>query len=107
MISGFRAFRTSVRDAFAGFDGTVVNVDVLLTWGASTFSVVPVTHEPRRSGRSQYSFRALVRHTFNMLTGFTVFPLQLGAVGALPGGDAAGGGSRRLSHGMLATLGHP
>jgi glycosyltransferase involved in cell wall biosynthesis len=80
MVSGFRAFRRPVRDAFAGYDAVFVNIDVLLTWGAARFGVVPITHAPRRVGRSNYTFRKLVRHTFNMVTGFSVLPLQLATI---------------------------
>lgn len=76
-VSGFRAIRTDVRDAFAGYTARFVNLDVLLTWGTSRFDVVPVDHEPRRVGRSNYTFRRLVKHTFDMVTGFSALPLQL------------------------------
>jgi glycosyltransferase involved in cell wall biosynthesis len=77
MVSGFRAIRAEVREAFGGYTAIFVNLDVLLTWGASRFAVVMVDHDPRRVGRSNYSFRRLVRHTFNMMTGFSTLPLQL------------------------------
>jgi undecaprenyl-phosphate 4-deoxy-4-formamido-L-arabinose transferase len=77
MVSGFRAMRSDVREAFAGYDSILVNLDVLLTWGASRFDVVLVEHERRRVGRSNYTFRRLVRHTFNMITGFSTLPLKL------------------------------
>jgi undecaprenyl-phosphate 4-deoxy-4-formamido-L-arabinose transferase len=77
MIGGFRAFRREVRDAFAGYGSLFVNIDVLLTWGAARFGTVVVTHEPRRVGRSNYTLRALAKHTLNMMTGFSTLPLQL------------------------------
>jgi undecaprenyl-phosphate 4-deoxy-4-formamido-L-arabinose transferase len=77
MVSGFRAMRSDVREAFAGYQSILVNIDVLLTWGASRFDVVLVEHERRRVGRSNYTFRRLVRHTFNMITGFSTLPLKL------------------------------
>jgi undecaprenyl-phosphate 4-deoxy-4-formamido-L-arabinose transferase len=77
MVSGFRAIRAEVREAFGAYSSIFVNIDVLLTWGASRFDVVVVQHDPRRSGRSNYTFRRLVRHTFNMMTGFSTMPLKL------------------------------
>ncbi|MEI7813724.1 MAG: glycosyltransferase [Coriobacteriia bacterium] len=79
-VSAFRALRTSVRNAFADFRGPYVSVDVLLTWGTSSFTSVPVRHEPREQGVSNYSFGMLVIHAFNMLTGFTAIPLQLASL---------------------------
>lgn len=76
MISAFRAFRTDVRRGFARYDSPFVNLDVLLTWGAVRFDAVPVRHDPRAEGVSNYNFMKLLRHTLNMLTGFSVAPLQ-------------------------------
>jgi undecaprenyl-phosphate 4-deoxy-4-formamido-L-arabinose transferase len=77
MVSGFRAFRREVRDAFAGYGALFVHIAVLLTWGASRFGTVVVTHEPRRAGHSNYTLGKLVKHTLNMMTGFSTLPLQL------------------------------
>lgn len=79
-VSAFRAFRTAIRDAFAGYRGPDVSIDVLLTWGTSGFASVPVRHEPRQQGASNYSFRKLVTHAFNMMTGFSTLPLQIASV---------------------------
>ncbi|MGD0002425.1 MAG: glycosyltransferase family 2 protein [Bryobacteraceae bacterium] len=75
--SAFRAFRTEVRAGFANFQGPFVSIDVLLTWGASRFAAVEVRHDSRRLGTSQYTLRKLIRHAFNMMTGFSVLPLQI------------------------------
>jgi glycosyltransferase involved in cell wall biosynthesis len=78
--SPFRAFRTRFRDAFAGFDGPYVSIDVLLTWGTTRFTAVEVRHEPRTLGTSNYTFRKLVVHALNMITGFSTWPLQLASL---------------------------
>jgi len=79
-VSAFRAFRTQVRDAFASYHGFSVNMDVLLTWGTNRFTSIPVRHEPRRLGSSNYSLGKLVIHGLNMLTGFSTLPLQLASI---------------------------
>lgn len=79
-VSAFRAFRTHVRKAFAGFHGPYVSIDVLLTWGTSSFSYVVVRHEPRAEGRSNYTVRKLITHALNMMTGFSTGPLQFASV---------------------------
>jgi hypothetical protein len=76
----FRLFRTQLRDAFAGYDGPYVSIDVLLTWGTIRFAAVEVAHEPRRLGASNYTFRKLVVHALNMITGFSTWPLQLASL---------------------------
>ncbi len=79
-VSAFRAFRTRVRDAFAAYRGPYVSIDVLLTWGTTDFGFVPVRHEPRLSGTSNYTFRTLITHAFNMMTGFSTLPLQIASL---------------------------
>lgn len=79
-LSAFRAFRTSLRNAFEQFGGSYVNIDVLLTWGTKRFASVEVPHQKREMGTSNYTFRKLVVHTFNLVTGFSTLPLQVASV---------------------------
>ncbi len=79
-VSAFRAFRTSLRDAFAHFGGPHACIDVLLTWGTARFSAVVVRHDPRRQGQSNYTFRSLLRHALNMMTGFSTAPLRIASL---------------------------
>jgi hypothetical protein len=53
---------------------------VLLTWATQRFAAVDVRHEPRKSGKSNYTVRKLIRHSLNMATGFSVLPLQLAGI---------------------------
>jgi undecaprenyl-phosphate 4-deoxy-4-formamido-L-arabinose transferase len=55
-------------------------VDVLLTWGAARYSSVQVRHEPRILGVSNYTFRKLVVHALNMITGFSTIPLRFASL---------------------------
>jgi glycosyltransferase involved in cell wall biosynthesis len=79
-VSAFRAFRTSVREAFEDYRSPFVSIDVLLTWGSTRFASLPVDHQPRASGVSNYTFRKLVIHAVNMMTGFSTLPLQLASM---------------------------
>jgi undecaprenyl-phosphate 4-deoxy-4-formamido-L-arabinose transferase len=79
-VSAFRAFRTAMREAFDDYRSPFVSIDVLLTWGSTRFASLPVEHRPRASGVSNYTFRKLVMHAINMMTGFSVLPLQLASV---------------------------
>jgi undecaprenyl-phosphate 4-deoxy-4-formamido-L-arabinose transferase len=76
-VSAFRAFRTLVTQAFQSYQNSYVNIDVLLTWGTDLFTSVPVRHDPRYAGESRYTFRKLMVHAINMVTGFSVLPLQI------------------------------
>ena len=79
-VSAFRVLRTHIRDAFANFRGPFVSIDVLLTWGTTSFASVRVEHQPRANGASNYTFRMLVSHAVNMLTGFSALPLQIASI---------------------------
>jgi len=76
-ISSFRAFRTSIRNSFEQYRSSLVMLDVLLTWGATKFAYVKVSHFARLLGQSNYGLRNLFVHALNMITGFTTIPLQL------------------------------
>jgi glycosyltransferase involved in cell wall biosynthesis len=75
-VSAFRAFRTDLRQAFAGFEAPYVSIDVLLNWGAARYAFVPVEHRARDEGQSSYSFGRLATHALNVLTGFSTRPLR-------------------------------
>jgi hypothetical protein len=79
-VSPFRAFRSQVATAFAHYEGSFVSIDVLLTWGTNRFASVPVNHKPRRQGTSGYTFRKLMTHAMNMMTGFSTMPLQMASL---------------------------
>jgi undecaprenyl-phosphate 4-deoxy-4-formamido-L-arabinose transferase len=80
LVSAWRVFRTDLRAGFANYNSPFVNIDVLLTWSSHRFTAVAVRHEPRESGNSNYSVAKLIRHTLNMMTGFSVLPLQLASI---------------------------
>jgi undecaprenyl-phosphate 4-deoxy-4-formamido-L-arabinose transferase len=75
-ISAFRAFRTELRNAFANFQSPTLIIDVLLSWGTSRFTSIPVEIE-RPEARSNYKFSALVKAALLILTGYSTAPLRL------------------------------
>jgi glycosyltransferase involved in cell wall biosynthesis len=79
-VSAFRAFRTNLREAFHLYQGPYLSIDVLLTWGTNRFSSVDVRHQPRQAGQSNYTFRKLVSHALNMMTGFSTLPLRFASM---------------------------
>ena len=79
-VSAFRVFRTQLREAFAAYQSPFVSIDVLLTWATTRFGATTVAFQPRHSGSSNYTFTKLVRHAFDMMTGFSTAPLQLASL---------------------------
>jgi undecaprenyl-phosphate 4-deoxy-4-formamido-L-arabinose transferase len=79
-VSAFRVFRTELRDSFSDYKGPFISIDVLLSWGTNSFSALPVNHEQRVEGKSNYTVRKLINHALNMITGFSVLPLQIASI---------------------------
>ena len=79
-VSAFRLFRTPLREGFVNYRGSFISIDVLLTWSTTRFAALPVRHDERKFGASNYNFRKLVTHALNMITGFSVLPLQLASL---------------------------
>ncbi|MCU0481338.1 MAG: glycosyltransferase family 2 protein [Anaerolineae bacterium] len=79
-VSAYRVFRTQLREAFKDYRGVYVSIDVLLTWATTKFSAVDVRFDVRQFGQSNYTLMKLIRHAMNMITGFSVLPLQLASI---------------------------
>ena len=79
-VGAFRAFNSQVVKAFSHYEGSFVSIDVLLTWGTNRFGSIPVKHRPREQGASGYTFRKLLTHAVNMMTGFSTMPLQIASM---------------------------
>jgi glycosyltransferase involved in cell wall biosynthesis len=80
MVSPFRAFRADLRPAFVDFQGPYVSIDVLLSWSTARFGSVPVRHDERAGGHSNYTVRTLAAYALTMLTGFTTRPLRFASL---------------------------
>lgn len=78
--SAFRLFRTELRDGFRDFVGPHVSLDVLLSWSARASAVVPVEHHRREVGTSTYTLRKLLRLAMDIITGYSVAPLQFASI---------------------------
>lgn len=89
IVSAFRAFRGELAAAFDGVDDSFVNVDVVLSWATENVGSVRVAIRRRDAGASGYSTARLLRHAFNMVTGYSETPLRvvtvLGIVSSLIG----------------------
>jgi undecaprenyl-phosphate 4-deoxy-4-formamido-L-arabinose transferase len=69
-VSAFRVFRTELREAFNNYQCPFISIDVLLTWGTTKCGSIPVHHDERRLGKSNYTFYKLITQALNMITGF-------------------------------------
>jgi glycosyltransferase involved in cell wall biosynthesis len=78
--SAFRAFRTVLREGFTHYEGPAVAIDALLAWATTRIASVEVRHDPRRHGRSQYSWLKLARLAIDLTTTFRTWPLRLASL---------------------------
>ena len=79
-VTAFRVLRTSLRDAFFEYRGTFISLDALLSWGTTRFTAVKVRHELRTVGKSGYTVSKLFTIAFNLITSFSVIPLQIASI---------------------------
>lgn len=88
-VSAFRAFRTELREGFDDVSDPFVSIDVVLSWTTTGVRAAPVVMDHRTVGRSGYTFGRLLRHSWNMVTGYGTLPLALvswlGFISALTG----------------------
>ena len=75
-VSAFRAFRRDLAPVFSQVNDPYVSMDVLLSWATTAVRRVVVQMDERTVGTSNYSLRSLVRHTLNMVTGYSTLPLR-------------------------------
>ncbi len=78
--SAFRVFRAELLRGASGVHDPFVSLDVLLSWSTTRVTSVNVHFARRSEGTSGYSFGKLLRHTFNMITGYSTRPLRIVSV---------------------------
>jgi glycosyltransferase involved in cell wall biosynthesis len=79
-VSGYRAFRTELRESFAFFRGPYVLLDVLLSWSTNRYASIEVEHEERVAGASSYTLGQLASQALTWLTAFSTRPLRLASL---------------------------
>ncbi len=72
-----RAYRRNIVDLMASTGETTTFIPALALNYASNPTEVGVSHETRFAGESNYTFYKLIRYNFDLVTGFSLFPLQV------------------------------
>lgn len=72
-----RAFKRNIVDLMVQSQETSTFVTALAAGYASNLINVPVGHEERQAGETGYSFYKLIRYNFDLITNFSVVPLQI------------------------------
>ena len=72
-----RAYRRSVVNQMLACDGGSHFIPALANTFATSVAEVPVDHGPRQHGSSRYGLLRLLRLNFDLLTGFSLLPIQV------------------------------
>jgi undecaprenyl-phosphate 4-deoxy-4-formamido-L-arabinose transferase len=72
-----RAYRREVVERICQCQEISSFIPVLANSFAGSVAEIPVAHSPRRSGRSKYTPFRLLRLNFDLLTGFSLLPIQV------------------------------
>jgi undecaprenyl-phosphate 4-deoxy-4-formamido-L-arabinose transferase len=72
-----RAYRRNIVDLMASTGESSTFIPALALTYASNPTEVGVMHAERSAGTSSYNFYKLIRYNFDLVTGFSVFPLQV------------------------------
>jgi undecaprenyl-phosphate 4-deoxy-4-formamido-L-arabinose transferase len=75
--SMLRAYRRPVVDAVVQLADRALFIPALAAWVARRPTEIAIGHEPRVAGRSRYSPLRFMRLGFDLMTGFSLVPIQL------------------------------
>jgi undecaprenyl-phosphate 4-deoxy-4-formamido-L-arabinose transferase len=75
--SMFRAYDRKTVDLMIRFTERHRYVPAIVAWLGVPIKEVPIAHAPRGDGGSRYRLSSLVEMAFDLVTGYTVFPLRL------------------------------
>jgi glycosyltransferase involved in cell wall biosynthesis len=76
-LSSFKVIRLAVVQDIVTYTGPFPYIDGLLFRVTRNVASIPVEHRQREVGRSNYTFRRLVRLWLNMVLNFSVLPLRI------------------------------
>jgi undecaprenyl-phosphate 4-deoxy-4-formamido-L-arabinose transferase len=75
--SMFRAYDRHTVDLMVSFTERHRYVPAVVAWLGVPIKEVPIVHEPRGQRGSRYRLPALIEMVFDLITGYSVFPLRL------------------------------
>lgn len=79
-LTSFRIVRRQVIQEILSYDMNFTFVDGFLAWYTNRIASVEVSHQERKTGRSGYRLSKLVQLSLNMITNFSIIPLQVASV---------------------------
>ena len=82
-VSAFRILRRDLVERILDYDLNYTYINGLIAWYTKRVSQVEVEHEVRSQGRSGYNLKKLFALSLNMITNFSLLPLQIASISGL------------------------
>jgi glycosyltransferase involved in cell wall biosynthesis len=79
-LSAFRIIKRQLIQNILNYDRNYVFIDGLLAWNTKNIGEIRVLHRERKHGRSGYGLGKLITLSLNMITNFSVVPLQMASI---------------------------
>jgi len=76
-VSAFRIMHSDLAKKILEYDLNFSYINGLIAWYSDRVSRIYVQHQPRPQGRSGYTWRKLLGLSINMMTNFSLLPLQI------------------------------
>ncbi len=72
-----RAYTRNVIESLVGLKERTIHISAMACWMGFNSTEVPIEHEVRKVGKSSYNLRKLLRMVFDLVTGYSSFPMEL------------------------------
>jgi polyisoprenyl-phosphate glycosyltransferase len=79
-LTSFRVIKKEIIEGLLEYTKNYTFIDGLIAWQTKNIGYVPVVHNERKKGSSGYTLSKLIILSVNMLTNFSIFPLQLATI---------------------------
>lgn len=79
-LTSFRIIRSVIVKNLLSYTGNYIFIDGLIAWQTDNIGYIPVRHDVRKKGKSNYSLTKLLILSLNMATNFSIFPLQISSL---------------------------
>jgi len=79
-ITSFRIMKQDIVHRMLSYDKSFTYIDGLISWFTTSIGNVYVEHHQRKVGNSGYTLRQLIILALNMMTNFSIVPLQVASL---------------------------